>query len=78
MTEAFVLISADPGSEDEVLKDLKKIQEVEEAYFAYGVYDIIAKVGAESIDNLKEIITSRIRRLDKVKTTLTLIIMEEE
>ncbi|MEM2947732.1 MAG: Lrp/AsnC ligand binding domain-containing protein [Candidatus Bathyarchaeia archaeon] len=77
MPKAFVLINTEIGSESDVLKDLKKIEGVEEAFAVYGVYDIIARVGAESMDKLKEIVTWRIRRLDKVRSTLTMIIVEE-
>jgi DNA-binding Lrp family transcriptional regulator len=77
MPKAFVLINTEIGSEADVLKDLRKIEGVEEAYSVYGVYDIIAKVSAESMDKLKEIVTWRIRRLDKVRSTLTMIIVEE-
>ncbi len=77
MPKAFVLINTEIGSESDVLKDLRKIEGVEEAFAVYGVYDIIAKVGAESMDKLKEIVTWRIRRLDKVRSTLTMIIVEE-
>ena len=47
MPRAFVLINVESGSEDEVLKELKKIEGVEEAYFSYGVYDLIIKVTGE-------------------------------
>jgi len=77
MQKALVLINTEPGCEGEVLKGLKRIEGVEEAYATYGVYDIILKVGAESQDKLKEVITQRIRRLDKVRSTLTMIITEE-
>ncbi|MEM2202292.1 MAG: Lrp/AsnC ligand binding domain-containing protein [Candidatus Bathyarchaeia archaeon] len=77
MPKAFVLINTEIGSEAEVLKDLKKIEGVEEAFAVYGVYDIIARVSAESMDKLKEIVTWRIRRLDKVRSTLTMIVIEE-
>lgn len=77
MPKAFVLINTEIGSEADVLKDLKKIEGVEEAFAVYGVYDIIARVGAETMDKLKEIVTWRIRRLDKVRSTLTMIIIEE-
>lgn len=77
MPKAFVLINTEIGSEADVLKDLKKIEGVEEAFAVYGVYDIIARVGAETMDKLKEIVTWRIRRLDKVRSTLTMIIVEE-
>jgi DNA-binding Lrp family transcriptional regulator len=75
---AFVLINTEIGSEADVLKDLKKVEGVEEAYAVYGVYDIIARVKAETMDKLKEIVTWRVRRLDKVRSTLTMIVVEEK
>lgn len=77
MPRAFVLINVESGSEDEVLKELKAIEGVEEAYFSYGVYDLITKINANSMDKLKELVTRRIRTLSKVRSTLTLIMMEE-
>jgi DNA-binding Lrp family transcriptional regulator len=77
MPRAFVLINVESGSEDEVLKELKGIEGVEEAYFSYGVYDIITKIRAETMELLKEMVTRRVRTLPKVRSTLTLIMMEE-
>ncbi|MHC1586518.1 MAG: Lrp/AsnC ligand binding domain-containing protein, partial [Candidatus Hecatellaceae archaeon] len=53
-----------------------KVKNVKEAYIVYGVYDIIAKVEAETMDKLKEIITWNIRRLEKVRSTLTMMVIE--
>ncbi|MEM1586053.1 MAG: Lrp/AsnC ligand binding domain-containing protein [Candidatus Bathyarchaeia archaeon] len=77
MPVAFVLINSEIGSEGEVLNELKKVEGVEEAYSVYGVYDIIAKVRAESMEKLKDIVTWKIRRLNKVRSTLTMIVIEE-
>jgi len=76
MPIAFVLINTETGSESEVLKALKRVEGVEEAYSVYGVYDIIAKVKADSMEKLKDIVTWRIRRLNKVRSTLTMIVIE--
>jgi DNA-binding Lrp family transcriptional regulator len=76
LPSAFVLINAEIGSEDEVLKQLKVLQNVKESYVVYGVYDIVAKVSADTMDKLKEIVTWKIRRLDKVRSTLTMIVVE--
>jgi len=73
---AFVLINTEMGSETEVLGALRKIANVKEAYIVYGVYDIVAKVEAESMDKLKDIITWNIRRLNKVRSTLTMMATE--
>jgi len=77
MPIAFVLLNSEMGSEGEVLKALKEVEGVKEAYSVYGVYDIIAKINVDSIDRLKEIITWRIRRLNNVRSTLTMIVIEQ-
>jgi DNA-binding Lrp family transcriptional regulator len=77
MPRAFVLINVESGSEDDVLRELKAIEGVEEAYFSYGVYDIITKIKANTMEQLKELVTRRVRTLPKVRSTLTLIMMEE-
>ena len=73
MPIAFVLINAETGSETDILSVLRKMENVKEAYGVYGVYDLIAQVEADSLDQLKEIITWKIRRLDKVRSTLTMM-----
>ncbi len=77
MPIAFVLINAEIGSESEVLAELKKVEGINDAYSVYGVYDIIAKVESETMERLKDIITWRIRRLNKVRSTLTMIVIQE-
>ena len=77
MTLAFVLINTELGAEDEVRKKLLEIPEIEEAYAVYRVYDIIAKLRAENMEKVKEVITWKIRRMDKVRSTLTMIVTEE-
>ncbi len=77
MPRAYVLINVESGSEDDVPKELKAVEGVEEAYFSYGVYDLITKIKADTMDELKETVTRRIRTLSKVRSTLTLILMEE-
>ncbi len=76
MPEAYVLINVESGAEEEVVNEMKTIKGVEEAYFSYGVYDIITKVKADSMENLKETVTHKIRTISKVRSTLTLIKME--
>jgi DNA-binding Lrp family transcriptional regulator len=71
---AYVLVGTERGSEAQILKHIRNIEEVEEAHIIYGIYDIIAKVQAKSMTILTETITKHIRKLDKVRTTLTLIV----
>ena len=74
MKIAFVLINTKPRSEGEVLQSLKEIEGVKEAYSVYGVYDIVAKIEAKSMDKLKDIVTFKIRRLNTVRTALIMIV----
>lgn len=64
------------GAEGDVVKQLEANSGVKEAWVVYGVYDIVAKVEAESTERLKEIVSDNIRKLDGVRNTLTLIPIE--
>lgn len=76
MPMAFVLINTEMGSEAEVLDALQKMGSVKEAYIVYGVYDIVAKVEADTVDALKDMITWKVRRLNKVRSTLTAMVVQ--
>lgn len=76
MPAAFVLINAELGKEEGILKELRGINNVKEAHFVYGVYDIIAKVEGDTMEKLKEIVTFKIRRLTDVRSTLTMTVAE--
>jgi DNA-binding Lrp family transcriptional regulator len=73
---AFVLINAEIGSEEEVLKGLQDVEGVKESYNVYGVYDIVAKIEADTMDKLKDIVTWDIRRLKGVRSSQTMIVVE--
>ncbi|PVX27022.1 MAG: AsnC family transcriptional regulator [Candidatus Bathyarchaeum sp.] len=77
MPMAYVLITTETGAVDSVLASLKKMESVKETYMVYGVYDIIATVKADTMDKLKEIVTWNLRSLEKVRSTLTMIVVED-
>lgn len=76
MPQAFVLMNAELGSEDSIVNELKKIEGVKEVYQVYGVYDIVAQVESNTMERVKETITWKLRKLNGVKSTLTMIVME--
>jgi len=76
MPIAFVCINTEPASIVEVLKEVRAVDGVEEAQMVYGIYDVVAKVKGNTLDILKEIITKRIRKINKVRTTLTMTVVE--
>lgn len=76
MPSAFVLLNAELGSEDSIVRDLKNLEGIKQVYQVYGVYDIIAQVESDTMEKVKEIITWKLRKLSGVKSTLTMIVME--
>jgi len=68
------VINAEMGSEEEVLDELKKLEGVTEAYCVYGVYDIIVKVEADSMEELKDAVAWKVRKMNKVRNTLTMLV----
>jgi len=77
MPLAFVFINAETGSEDDILKELRKIADVKEAHAVYGIYDILAKVEAETMSKLREVVARKVRKVSGIRSTLTMLAMEE-
>ena len=73
METAYVLVSCDLGSEDTIIEDLKHIESVREVHGTFGAYDIIAKIENSDRDKLRETIIWNIRKLEHVRSTLTLM-----
>lgn len=72
MESLYILINCDLGAEIEIIQELAKIPEVVEVRGTYGIYDIFAKVQAGNKEILEEIITNKIRRISRVRSTVTL------
>jgi len=78
MTIAYVLINCDLGYEEQIIEELKHISDVKEMHGTFGAYDILAKVESANVKNLRESITWKIRKLDRVRSTLTLMVIEDQ
>ena len=76
MATAYVLIVCDLGYEEQIIKELKHFSDVKEVHGTFGAYDILAKLESDEPDTLKETITWKIRKLDKVRSTLSLMGIE--
>ena len=73
MTTAFILLNAELGKGVHVETSLLDIDEVKEVFTIYGVNDYIAKLETETMSEMKEVIAFKIRRIEHVRSTLTLI-----
>ena len=84
MPTTYILLNSDLGSDVEIIKQIKEILDKEgksvqyEVQGVYGVYDIVVKITSDSLDHLRNIITNKIRKIDKVYSTLTMMVIEEQ
>lgn len=75
LATAFVLINAELGEETKALNELNRVEGVKDTYLVNGVYDILARIEAETMSALKNIISWKVRRILQVRSTLTMIII---
>jgi len=78
MGTAYVLINCELGSEEQIIDELKHISGVKEIHGTFGAYDILAKVESDTVEKLRETITWEIRKIPKIRSTLTLIGIESQ
>jgi DNA-binding Lrp family transcriptional regulator len=78
MISAIVLVNTEINTQKNVVETLSRIEGVEEAHALYGVYDVLVKIKAASIDSLKDLTNFHIRPTMGVSNSLTLMIMEDQ
>ncbi|MGI0003877.1 MAG: Lrp/AsnC ligand binding domain-containing protein [Candidatus Nitrosotenuis sp.] len=83
MPIAFILLNSDLGSDQEIVTKIKDILGVErglkyDVQGVYGIYDIVVKIESDNADHLRSVITNKIRKIDKVQSTLTMMVIEEQ
>ena len=71
--KAFALINADLGAEKEVIDEIKRIAQVVDVHVCYGVYDLVVKIEADSLDDVKNVVMNKLRAIENVRSTLTMI-----
>ena len=76
MAEAYILINCEIGSEEDVIASLKTVEGIKEVHGTFGAYDILAKIESAQVEDLRETITWKIRKIDKIRSTLTLMGIE--
>jgi DNA-binding Lrp family transcriptional regulator len=69
---AYILISCTMGQEQNTLEQIKAIPQIKTAMITYGEYDIVAKIEAGTPHELAQIISSQIRQIQQIRSTITL------
>ena len=82
MPTAYVLINSDLGSDQLIINEVKQILEQSKIKFevqgVYGVYDIVLKISSGDAEELRSIITNKVRKINKVQSTLTMMVIQEQ
>ena len=72
MEIAYVLIQCDLGAEVQIINEIMKIPEIKEVRGTYGIYDVFCKVQSDTKEELDQIITNKIRKIQEIRSTITL------
>lgn len=79
---AYVLLNSDLGSDESIIEDIKRILATEDLDYevqgVYGVYDIVLKLSSKDAEKLRAIITNKVRKIGKIQSTLTMMVIEEQ
>ena len=76
MATVYILINCELGSEESIIQELKNLDGVIEVHGTFGSYDILTKIESPTVDVLRETITWKIRKIDQIRSTLTLMGIE--
>ena len=76
MAQAYVLLNCELGAEEEIIGKLKELETVKEVHGTFGAYDITVKLEAETAETRRDTITQNLRKMDKIRSTLTLTVVE--
>ena len=83
MSIAFVLVNTELSFDIEIIGKIKDIlgsdKDIEyEIQGVYGIYDIVLKISSNNDEKLRAIITNKFRKIDKIQSTLTMTVIEEQ
>ena len=76
MAIAYILLNCELGSEESIIQQLKNLDGISEVSGTFGAYDILTKIESTTVETLREIITWKIRKIDQIRSTLTLMGIE--
>lgn len=72
MEKAYILVSCEIGTEQELSSKLEQIDEVKKVTITYGDYDIVVEAETDDAKKMDNVITAKIRKLEKIRSTITL------
>ncbi len=78
LPKALILVNTEVGAEEEVFETIRNLEGVKNVSLVYGIYDLFIEIESDNVEKLKDIITSKIRKIPKVKSTITMIVVSTD
>lgn len=78
MVSAYSLISAEPGMTSKIFERVEELEGVTSVEAVAGPYDIVARIEVNSLEKLTGTVFGKIRGVEGVTSTTTLIVVELE
>ena len=73
MIVSYTLARVLPAQDKAVYRELTALDVVKEVVLAYGVFDMMITIETENIDELDHIVFNKIRKIEGIVSTTTLI-----
>ena len=73
MTDAYVMVNCELGSETEIIEQLKQIEQVVDVFETIGTHDMLVKLQAENFEKIRETVSWNIQKMKNIRSTATLI-----
>ncbi len=74
----YILLNCDLGAEEYIIEELKQVPQIKNAYLTFGAYDVIAEIHADSQEEFEKTVATKIRKLARVVSTMTLNVINPE
>ena len=78
MAVAYILINCELGSEESIIQQLKNIDGIVEVHGTFGAYDLLVKIESDTADKLRDIVSGNVRKIGQIRSTLTLMGIEDQ
>lgn len=78
MPTAYILVNCTLGAEEKIINEVAKLSDVKEVRGTYGVHDIFVKVKSDNTETMNHTITTKIRKVPGITSTVTLVVIEEQ
>src|SRR5215467_899343 len=75
---AFLGINISPGSADQIISDLLKIEEVLEMHEMHGKFDLLLKIRAKNLTHMRDIVENKVCKIPHILESELMTVLKTE